>query len=59
MKSLSEVSYHFDSLIQDIWLIDNKPELLDFPNHGVFIPEFTGDPEDRELLKLTEKLFIN
>ena len=59
MKSLGEISYFFDSQLNDTWLIDNKPELLDFPTHGVFIPEFTGDPEDRELLKLTEKLFIN
>jgi len=59
MKSLGEVSYYFDSLIKDIWLVDNKPELLDFPSHGIYIPEFTGDPEDRELSKLADRIFVD
>ncbi len=58
-KSLGTLSEFFDSGINDIWLIDHKPEQVDFSNHVICVSEFFGDPDDRELYKLIDKMFIN
>jgi hypothetical protein len=59
LKSLGAVAEHSDSCINDIWLIDHKPNLVDFPSHVVTVPEFTGDADDRELYKLVDRIFVN
>ena len=59
MKSLGVLSDYVDTQISDTWLIDHKPGLVDFPCHVVTLPEFKGDPEDRELYKLADRIFIN
>ena len=45
------------SNINDIWLIDDKPELVDFPSRVICVEPYTGDPRDVELLRLIHQIF--
>ena len=58
-KSLGALPDYYDYHINDIWLIDHQSDFVDFPCRVIEIPKFTGDPEDRELYKLAERIFIN
>ncbi|WP_415900839.1 NIF family HAD-type phosphatase [Neptuniibacter sp. QD48_11] len=58
-KSLGTLSEFSDNSINDIWLIDHSPERVDFPNHVIGVAEFTGDPQDRELFKVIDQIFVN
>ncbi|MEM5529724.1 NIF family HAD-type phosphatase [Gammaproteobacteria bacterium AS21] len=59
LKSLGILSDFSDDNINDIWLIDNKSELVDFPSHVVSVSDFLGDPEDKDLYRIMEEIFIN
>ncbi len=57
LKSLGAVNEYSLSNINDIWLIDDQPELVDFPSHVIEVSTFKGDPEDSELLRLMYQIF--
>jgi len=59
LKSLGILSDHSDDNINDIWLIDNNSELVDFPSHVVSVSNFLGDPEDNDLYRIIDEIFIN
>ena len=58
-KSLGHFAKQNNIQINDLWLIDNRPDMVDFPNHVIQIPPFYGDPNDRALFKLIDDIFIN
>jgi len=58
-KSLGLLSRLSDDGINDHWIIDHRPDLVDFPSHVISVSEFTGDPTDRELYRVCDQLFIN
>lgn len=58
-KSLGTLSEFSDNSINDIWLIDHSLERVDFPNHVIGVTEFKGDPQDRELFKVIDQIFVN
>jgi hypothetical protein len=57
LKSLGAVNEYSLSNINDIWLIDDKPHLVDFPSHVIPVTTFKGDPEDSELLRVMYQIF--
>lgn len=57
LKSLGAVNEYSLSNINDIWLIDDKPELVDFPSHVIPVSTFKGDPEDLELFRIMHQIF--
>ena len=59
IKSLGAVNEYSMSNINDIWLIDDKPELVDFPSRVICVEPYTGDPRDVELLRLIHQIFNN
>jgi len=59
LKSLGVLSDFVDHSINDVWIIDDKPEQVDFPSHAIAVSSFNGDPEDRELFRLMHQIFIN
>lgn len=58
-KSLGHFSGHEDIPINKLWMITDKPELVDFQNRVVTVPSYYGDPEDRVLFQLIDELFVN
>ena len=58
-KSLGHFAKQNNIQINDLWLIDSRPDMVDFPNHVIQIPPFYGDPSDRALFKLIDDIFIN
>jgi hypothetical protein len=58
-KSLGTLSEFTDNGINDIWLIDHKPELVDFPSHVISVSEFFGDPFDRDLFRVADQIFMD
>jgi len=59
LKSLGVLSTFVEYSINDIWIVDDKPELVDFPSHAVSVAPYNGDPEDRELFRVMHQIFIN
>jgi hypothetical protein len=59
IKSLGTLSEFSDEQINDIWLIDHKPEFVDFPSHVLTVTKFDGCPDDKDLYRLIDQLFIN
>jgi len=57
-KSLVTLAECSKNKINDVWIVDDKPTLVDLPAHVLAVPSFFGDPEDRALFKLIDKLFI-
>lgn len=55
LSALVDTYYHID----DVWLIDDRPELVDFPQRVLTVPSFYGDPNDRALFNLIDQVFIN
>lgn len=55
LGALADTFYHID----DVWIIDDQPDLVDFPSHVLTVPSFYGDPTDRILFKLMDDIFIN
>lgn len=58
-KSLGVLSEFSDNAINNIWIIDHKPERVDLPTRVIAVSEFKGDPEDRDLFRLIDDVFIN
>lgn len=58
-KSLGHFAQHNNIQINDLWLIDNRSDMVDFPSHVIQIPPFYGDPSDRALFTLIDDIFIN
>ena len=58
-KSLGHFAKLNNIQINDLWLIDNRPDMVDFPSHVIQIPPFYGDPNDRVLFKLIDDIFNN
>jgi len=57
LKSLGAVNEYSLSNINDIWLIDDQPHLVDFPSHVIPVSTFKGDPEDSEFLRVIHQIF--
>ncbi|MBR9869469.1 MAG: hypothetical protein GYB20_01815 [Oceanospirillales bacterium] len=55
LGALVDTYYHID----DVWIIDDQPDLVDFASHVLTVPRFFGDPTDRALFKLMDDIFIN
>jgi len=58
-KSLGHFAKQNNIQINDLWLIDNRPDMVDFPSHVIQVPPFYGDPDDRALFTLIDDIFIN
>lgn len=58
-KTLGTLAEFSDHEINDIWLIDHRPDFVDFPSHVVKVAYFTGDPADRDLFRVIEQIFID
>ncbi len=58
-KSLGNFAKHNNIQINDLWLLDSRPDMVDFPSHVIQVPPFYGDPNDRALFELIDDVFIN
>lgn len=43
--------------MSSIWIIDDKPELVDFSSHVIPVSTFTSDPEDFELYRVMHQIY--
>lgn len=59
IKSLGHYSEFTETYINTLWMITNKPELVDIPCRVMQVPQYYGDPEDRALFNLMNNIFIN
>ena len=59
IKSLGTLSEFSDNGINDIWLLDHQSTNVDFRDHLIPVPAFTGAPYDVALFNLLEDLFIH
>lgn len=59
LKSLGVVEQYSLSGINNIWLIDDRPELVDFTSHVIPVSSFKGDPEDLELFRVMHQIFLS
>lgn len=58
-KSLGHFSENEDIPINKLWMITDKPELVDFQSHTFTVPSYHGDPNDRVLFQLIDEIFVN
>nr|WP_276202610.1 NIF family HAD-type phosphatase [Marinobacterium rhizophilum] len=57
MKYLGYLSERCHVFINDLWIITDRPQLVDIRDRVVEVSSFFGDPNDKELLYLKDSLF--
>ena len=57
LKALAVVAEYSFTHMNRIWLIDDKPHLVDYSSHVIPVSTFKGDTEDLELLRVMHQIF--
>ncbi len=57
-KSLGSLAEFAEKSINDIWIIDDKPDQIDFSSHALSVSTFNGDLQDKELVRIIHQIFI-
>jgi len=58
-KTLAIIDEYSFTCMSSIWIIDDKPQLVDFTSHVIPVSTFKGDPEDLELFRIMHQIFID